>query len=304
MKAFVFFTLLLLTFGKQAESQTWCPTGAIWHYDYENAFGVYGFVQLEYTGDTLVEGQLSQKLKKDLYRTGSNWPTINHYQLGYEITYQDGDIVYIQSPTGWDTLYNFNAQVGDIYPLSMTSKYGFPEVEGFTMVIDNGIIDINGQSRRFYVNVYNIEHEFGPSYWELNDTIVEGIGSINYYLYALDNMVNSMTCGGESGPFRCYTDNNLGTFQVTNFPSCDFVIGVEEETATFDLEVFPNPCNDVVFIKSDRIFHLIEVYDARGQRVSSSMNDNFIDVSHLSAGVYILKAHHDITYSARVIIEK
>ncbi|MFY7861556.1 MAG: T9SS type A sorting domain-containing protein [Chitinophagales bacterium] len=302
MKAFILFTLLLLTFGKQAESQMWCPTSAIWHYDYENSFGVYGYVQLEYTGDTIIEGQLSQKLKKDLYRTGSNWPTINHYELGYEITYQDGDIVYIQSPTGWDTLYNFNAQVGDIYPLSMTSKYGWAGIEGFTMVIDNGIIDINGQSRRFYVNVYNIEHEFGSSYWELNDTIVEGIGSINYYLYALDNMVNSMTCGGESGPFRCYSDNNLGTFKVTNYPECDFVIGIEEQMEKLNLEIFPNPSSDIIYLKSDKRFHLIEIYDTCGQRVHSSTNNNFIDVSHLSHGVYILKAYSDNTYSTTVVV--
>ena len=293
MKAFVLFTLILLTFGKRAESQTWCPTGAIWHYDYENSFGVYGYVKLEYTGDTIIDGQLSQKLKKDLLRTGSNWPTINHYELGQELTYQDGDIVYILSPTGWDTLYNFSAQVGDIYPLSMASKYFWTGIEGFTMVIDNGLININGESRRFYVNVYNIEHEFGSSYWELNDTIVEGIGSINYYLYALDNMINSMTDGGESGPFRCYSDNNLGTFQVTNFPSCDFVIGIDEQTEKINIDIFPNPSSDVIFIKTEIPFTKVEILDFWGRIVYTSAFQNFIDISKLSSGLYFVNVSNN-----------
>jgi hypothetical protein len=87
---------------------------------------------------------------------------------------------------------------------------------------------------------------------------------------------------------------------------------VEKGTASVDdvfsskLSIYPNPANEFVQISTNESITGIEVYNLIGKRVisSSKLENNRIDVSNLSKGVYVLKVmSNDLVGSRKIIIE-
>ena len=65
-------------------------------------------------------------------------------------------------------------------------------------------------------------------------------------------------------------------------------LGVNENTLS-DFSVFPNPIKDVLNIQSETAITEIEIYNQLGQMVLSSTNQNTIDISSVSSGIYFIK---------------
>jgi PKD repeat protein len=60
----------------------------------------------------------------------------------------------------------------------------------------------------------------------------------------------------------------------------------------FQMEVFPNPANDAIMIRTDYAMQLVELFTMQGIKVhSSEVNDmqEIINISHLPQGTYILR---------------
>jgi hypothetical protein len=55
------------------------------------------------------------------------------------------------------------------------------------------------------------------------------------------------------------------------------------------VSVYPNPANDVVFIKSSKIISNITFYNIVGEQIKSVNNINKIDISSLKEGIYVIK---------------
>ena len=64
---------------------------------------------------------------------------------------------------------------------------------------------------------------------------------------------------------------------------------------TDEIQVYPNPANDVVFVRtpSGSQIHSVELYSMNGQRFTSSVAMGRIDVSALAPGLYILQLNVD-----------
>jgi hypothetical protein len=78
--------------------------------------------------------------------------------------------------------------------------------------------------------------------------------------------------------------------------SAAFVIKIEECSGIatekiFQLHVYPNPTRNVLHIESEEAVTMYELYNAIGSKVAESSADAIekIDISHYSAGVYLLK---------------
>ena len=79
------------------------------------------------------------------------------------------------------------------------------------------------------------------------------------------------------------------------------VTGVEEGLVPNSFTFYPNPVNDVLTIKTDD-FQKAEVYSLTGAKLTESRS-NYVDVSHLSAGMYLLKVYGQETgCKARVFV--
>jgi hypothetical protein len=100
--------------------------------------------------------------------------------------------------------------------------------------------------------------------------------------------------------FNYFGDSNTPSFsniQLTN-PNGDtatfneFIILDVDEFESNTFAIYPNPSQDVIFIKSDiQDFKLVEIYDLQGKQLLKKeySNQNSIAVRQLEKGVYILQ---------------
>ena len=101
---------------------------------------------------------------------------------------------------------------------------------------------------------------------------------IDYYVFAAD----------ESGR-RCQQPV-FGELDPHNF----FFEGWDDvdENDIAAIEIFPNPMNDVLYIKSENIKE-VTIFNAVGQQLMTIENENSINVSSLSDGLYFVRVRDD-----------
>ncbi len=94
-----------------------------------------------------------------------------------------------------------------------------------------------------------------------------------------------------------------GTYTVTvtdrycGIATLEIVVGTVNdvslnETAIFDLSVYPNPTNGLVFLSSTQLLDVI-VYNIVGETVINAKNVTQIDLTGQSAGVYMIQVSSD-----------
>ncbi|MEI3790563.1 MULTISPECIES: T9SS type A sorting domain-containing protein [unclassified Chryseobacterium] len=93
---------------------------------------------------------------------------------------------------------------------------------------------------------------------------------------------NSAVTSGQCGGNLTGTNSTM-TGDVHSSP-----LGTSEVTKS-KIQIFPNPVSDVIRISGIDTGQTTQIYNLDGQLVGSEPFDQKIDVSHLSAGVYLLK---------------
>jgi len=87
-------------------------------------------------------------------------------------------------------------------------------------------------------------------------------------------------------------DNQALTISNGNFTTS--TVGVEALSVSGQLQIYPNPAKDDIFIESDLPISRVEIYSLSGSLVLSENNvDKSVSVATLPAGVYLLKAYTD-----------
>lgn len=110
---------------------------------------------------------------------------------------------------------------------------------------------------------------------------IQGYGkgaSVNYYVFAAD----------ESGR-RCQQPV-FGKMEPHNF----FFEGWDDvdENDIAAIEIFPNPMKDMLYVKGDNVKEMT-IFNAVGQQLMTVENENGIDVSSLSDGLYFVRVSDD-----------
>ena len=276
------FILILLPIKLFA--QNWAPTGAQWHYSYYGFFP--GYVDIAYTGDTLIEGQASKILTKTYHGLGWN-QSITSETFGYEYTYEESGVVYLRYQNQWDTLYNFNAQVGDSWRMAKQPITNVVAQNSRIKVLATGNLNINNETRKYLV-VDKCDSNNISLGW-FNDTIIENIGFLHDYLLPYDQFDGAVD-GNEGGPFRCYTDNNFVTYKPSYTEVCDYIMGTPEITANAWFQIYPNPVSDWIQISLNVVNEYLKysIYSSEGKKVQTGQMSEQIDVSNLPSGIYTL----------------
>lgn len=274
--------------------QSWCAPGANWKYNYGSGFGTEGYVEISYAGDTLIGAQLSQKLSKQLH--AYDWFSAQYIDapIGIEYTYEENGVVYIRYNNDWDTLYHFNATVGESCRMAKLPYTNACDSNSFLTVIATGTTTINSTSLNYVV----VEFNYGGGIIQngVTDTIIEKIGFIDSYMLPYD-MCNAVLDAQEGGKFRCYEDDNFATYQP-NYPgACDYVvvIGVEENSLESDGFVAPNPASGQIEITglSHGNFEY-SISDAQGRIWLSGESEQTIEINNLPSGVYVLTLREEL----------
>jgi hypothetical protein len=270
--------------------QSWGDLGANWKYSYMSGFGTEGYVEISYVGDTLINTQLSQKLSKNLYAYDfvSNQP-VNIF-LGLECTYENNGVVFVRYNNDWDTLYNFNAIVGESWRMAKQPFTNACDLNSTLTVVAIGTTTINTIALNYKV----VEFNYGGSMpTGLTDTIIQKIGFIGSYMFPYDNCDGSLDMN-EGGPFRCYTDNLFATYQPHYIGACDYV-SIDEILDKIKVEIFPNPSSDLLQLKGDMNLKkaFFEINNLAGQQQLSGIIEDGIDISNLPQGLYIISVFYD-----------
>ena len=75
------------------------------------------------------------------------------------------------------------------------------------------------------------------------------------------------------------------------------------ENERLDMIIYPNPTDNILFIKGNKNLMSVSVYNMLGKEVLSKMNTNNIDVKILPKGVYIIKISDDVSQTYRKFIK-
>ena len=278
--------ILALFFSSLSFAQNWAPAGAKWHYTYIG-FSI-GYVEIANVGDTVMAGQTCQKLQK----------TFNGLQFGVTptnfifdttYTYESNGVVYVLEQNQWKTLYNFNAVVGEHWPMAPMPEFGGCTENSQLKVLATGTKVINAQTLKYLVVDFCNPDLTSQGF---QDTIIEKIGFTGSYMLPFD-MCTMAFDGNEGGPFRCYSDNNFATYKPFYDNECDYLVGVEENQI-IELAIFPNPSSGNFTIEAPlQAGQSIELYNLNGQQVfkqvilNSGVNQT-LEIN-LTPGMYLLK---------------
>lgn len=264
-------------------AQNWAPNGAQWHYSYYGFFP--GYVDIAYSGDTLIDGQVTKKLTKTFH--GLGWGMdVTSYSIGTEYTYEANGVVYLRYQNQWDTLYNFNAQVGESWRMAKQPFANVAAQNSRLKVIATGTKVINSSTLK-YVKVEFVDPQMNPLGFA--DTIVENIGFIGSYFLPYD-LFDGAVDGNEGGPFRCYSDNNFATYKPSYLEVCDYIMGTTELEGIASFQIFPNPVTDQINIPESLIqeYNHFRILSNEGKVIHQGQTTATLDVANLPAGNYTL----------------
>ena len=278
------FLFLFLLFSGFSYAQNWAPNGAQWHYSYYGFFP--GYVDIAYTGDTLIDGQVTKKLSKTFH--GLGWGMgVTSYSIGTEYTYEANGVVYLRYQNQWDTLYNFNAQVGDSWRMAKQPFTNVATQNSRIKILATGNLLINNETRKYLVAEKCDSTNISLGW--LNDTLIENIGFLHDYLLPYDQFDGAVD-GNEGGPFRCYSDNNFALYKPNYLEVCDYIMGTTELEANATFQVFPNPVSDQINMPVAYLdeYKTYQILSSEGKMLQSGETTPQIDAAKLPAGNYTL----------------
>lgn len=273
-----FILIYLNSFG-----QTWCDTGANWNYSYSNGFGIEGYTQINYIGDILINGQNAKKLTKTLIA----YDFINSQGvlaiIGNEYTYENNGVAYILYENNWDTLYNFNANIGDSWRMAKQPITNACDSNSRLTVLATGTKNINSISLKYLV----VEFNYGSS---LTDTIIEKIGFIGGFMFPYDQCNGALNLN-EGGQFRCYSDDLFNTYKPNYTEDFSFITGIDENLIKTNLSLFPNPTSGNFTLRTNEKENmLVQIKDLSGTIVMSFIfnDEKEIDAISWNNGIYVM----------------
>ena len=275
-----------LVFSSLSFAQNWAPAGAKWHYTYIGFSS--GYVEIANVGDTIIAGQTCQKLQKTF--NGLQFgvtPTTYIFDTSY--TYENNGVVYILEQNQWKTLYNFNAAVGEHWPMAPLPEFGGCTVNSQLKVLATGTKVINAQTLKYLVVDFCNPDLTSQGF---QDTIIEKIGFTGSYMLPFD-MCTMAFDGNEGGPFRCYSYDNFSTYKPFYANDCEFLVGLDENQM-IELAIYPNPSAGKFTIEAPLVSgQVIALYNLNGQQVFkedilNSVLNQTLEIN-LAPGMYVLQ---------------
>lgn len=303
MKKVILFTFLFLS--KLQLAQTWCPSGANWHYkDFYPHWTAYrmGITELKFTNTITINNTTCCQISKTF--TGvigdPNQSIITFTYSAPIYTYEGNHVYYVYNSdkNNFDTLCNFNANIGDKWLIPYTEACNS---QPSLIVVDTGHIFINSHFlKKIVVNYKN-------SYF---DTIIEKIGGFNHYFGSHYQCTADLPTVPD---FICYQDNNFALFKKSNVYSCYYDVGIIEYKHQEFFTLFPNPANNQIIIQLGEKILIdnetnIKIINLLGQQMLTRKLTDIkteLDVSDLAQGAYVIQIKNKFTsYKSKLIISR
>jgi|LSQX01.2.fsa_nt_gb hypothetical protein len=287
-----FFTFITVLISLTIQGQTWIDHGAKWYYDWSGTLP--GFDKIEYVGDTIIQGKNCQKLEISSYmftplEFGGE---LTNTWFDYQYTYLSGDTVFYLVNDQFHILYNFGAQVGDTWNIGVDTN-DFSCGQSIVEVQSKGSTIINGETLEWISVITQPNSSVG-----LSGKIYKRFGAIDDYLFPKPrNCDPDMVVDFFIYRFSCFQDDTFPLYNVTD-KDCDYLLHTkinEIKQPNKTVTIFPNPTKDILSIrllKPDMKVNSMQIIDMQG-KVLKVFNQNELNISSLSKGIYLIKIDFD-----------
>jgi hypothetical protein len=113
--------------------------------------------------------------------------------------------------------------------------------------------------------------------------------SIETYTFNAYNYIDELQSNTWHPATSTYTNSSYQKYYL----SCVDFTGIQENTTgALSIEVYPNPCEQLLHIKLPVNADKVKVYNLAGSLVMEQNAGESLDISHLSAGIYQLQVVH------------
>jgi Secretion system C-terminal sorting domain len=289
MKTIVTTTFILFTFA--LFSQVWVNSNPVWHYNY-SGIAEGGFIKIEQTGDTVLNGFTCQKLnatQHSFFMTGPDG-NIGHTAsvFGKWYTRASNDTVYYWDENHFNVLYDFSASAGDSWLIEDGTEWLQCNDSSYTKVESVGTVNLNGEQ----AIQLNLIDSVGGSYG-IQGAVNSHFGAMQDFLFPLGrNCDSSIIVEFYQFSFKCFQDDSL--IYNPSGEDCEYMLthlGLAESDV-FRYTVAPNPANDVlhVMLPTGKVDY--RIITLAGQEMESGMlteQTSDLNISRLSEGMYILQ---------------
>ena len=132
-----------------------------------------------------------------------------------------------------------------------------------------------------------------PSFLQFQDEDQDGYGINENSIISCDELENYSFTAGD-----CNDQDESINPDAAEIPgndideNCDGIIGTTSniDTEIIQIEIFPNPATDIIFIKTDRIIQYeVLLYNIHGGVIKSYNSPTQIDISNLPSGAYLIR---------------
>lgn len=146
--------------------------------------------------------------------------------------------------------------------------------------------------------------------WADNDGLQEGLhsnfklsksGEAIYLSYSSDNVLDSVVFGVQITDISTGRyPNGYGPFGIMEptISGSNSPISVEEFESISDIDIYPNPVNDILNIESDEsLINTVEIFDIYGRMVLNikpKCNYFTVDISGLTKGMYMIRINTEV----------
>ncbi len=311
MKTLYFAIFLFICFPSIAPAQDlpWLEVGSEWTYQHGVVSGPEHF-QVTYgiTEQTTFAGQPCAKMERI--------STLGLGCMALEAPYYfyvSNDSLYYATDDFEDfrLAAYFGAEPGDSW--EYITGYG-ENTTSFTATVNSvTTIDVDEITLRRLNITYQFDTESGEMMYDYiypeTMEITEVIGASHMFFVPLGH---GSACDSETNvTFQCFESPSFSYLNPI-YPSCNYVVGVEESGSFTDLSVFPNPASSYINIDIPRSWISgdvnVQLYNCTGRLVyeqSSALNQfPSISVEHLPKGFYLLNIRSGTKRGiAKVVVE-
>ena len=293
-------------------AQSFGSQNAQWVYDY-NRMGGPGVTKFKIDRDTTVNGVTYQRMQKVAIRENSNGEIVHYPRIPFYLRQDNGIVLYTGDFTFEDTLFNFDAGIGDSWTLPRRRDNDDDFFLKYS-VVDTFQVNFNGVP--VLSQAIEIVNSSSPTIFK--DTLIKDIGSRNQLIVLFDWPPPDIE-GGDRGVLRCFSNDELGAVDFLPFHEaslyadnlsgfeydCDVLSSTEGAQSSSFFSVFPNPTNQFLTIaSSEQRINQIAIYNMNGVLVNNYELDHTqyeLDVSHLPAGVYFVQIN-ELTFEKIVVL--
>ena len=262
--------------------------GDEWYYEITNANGVVSYQHLVHENDSTIN---DDKVKV-IVKTNTLYD-LRVDETTHEYIYEENNKVYWWNKTQHEftVLYDFGANVGDEWTITAGNNSVTVHVDEVGYLVKD--------ARWFKAMIISDENDI------FSGTVVCGIGHLTSFFpeKLMDNRGDFDVEG-----IRCYWNDDIIIYKVDD-TDCDAVyeqwhLGIEETTVENGFDIYPNPANGIIYVKSNDVNSDYQIVNILGETVISgeiTSEIQQIDISNLSDGIYLIRIHNK---TMKIIINK